>query len=178
MKKIFTLILTLIISISIIGCKSKSTEIFKFDYTVKKEYADEISEGLMGAFIEFTKDTKNLYETSFEEFKEYTPGTSGPHDPMEALNITTLSSDMYNIVKMYEDFGGWNSQEEYILKFMSGQKEVAFDLGLLKLEYTNYTIDKDNDKESEYDIEYFNTELERLKIKTEENLRNVKTFID
>lgn len=178
MKKTLIIILTLITSISIVGCNKESSDVFKFDYTVKKEYEEKISEGLMEAFIDFTKDTKELYETAFNEFEEYAPGEKTENNPMDTLDILEIDNYMYNSVTMYEDFGGWNGQEEHILKLMDEQREIVSDLGLLKLKYTNYTIDKDNNREPEHNLEYFNEELETLKSKAEEILKNVKTFID
>jgi len=169
MKKIIIGILILIMSLNILGCENKSGQDFNFDYTIKENYSEKITPKLSQAFLDFTKDTNDLYKTGFVDFKEY--------DPMKGITIGELEYYMYETLQDYNSINNWNVYEEEVLELMREQRLTVSDLALLKLTHTNCELDKQSEREPEFDEEYFDTEIEKLKIRMVEVLESTKEYI-
>lgn len=160
----------LIIAINFLGCQGKSEKAFKFDYTMKENYSEKISEGITDAFIDFTKDTLRVYNTEFKNIKDV--------DFKKVGELTDISIYMRDTVNMYEDFGVLNTYEQKIIDIMDEQRWVISDLASLKMQYSNYKLDTKEGKETEYSEEYFDEEIETLKSEFEICLKSAKIYMD
>lgn len=168
MKKILLIILTIIISINLFGCKkeeSKEVAKYEFEYKFKEEYSDKISSGLAGSFIDFTRDTLSLYVIGFEDF--------GPTVESE------FSEYMGKIVLEYgQRLDKLNEDEKEVFELMIIQWDNATVLNMLKLYHGEDEKNKSMGIKTKYTDEYYEEQLEELRARVEDNLEKVKKFID
>ena len=169
MKKILIWIITLILAINILGCKQNPKD-FNFNYQLKEDYSGKINEELLQSFITFTKDTSKLYETGFDDFKKY--------DSEKGVDNFQLAKYMGGTLDSYKILDIWNVYEEEILDIMQEQRLYVLDLSMLELTHTIHQHEIEEKIDPEYSPEYFDEELEDLKISMKENLEKAKKYID
>lgn len=169
MKKLFIWIMIFILTLNLIGCQQNSSD-FKFGYTLKEEYTSKVNEELSQTFIDFTKDTVNLYQTAFEDFETY--------DPMKALDIGTLEMYMYDTIRDYESLDIWNIYEEEILQIMEYQRKDIANLTTLAMTRTNDHLAVQDEREPEHTKEYYDQEIETLKASMKETIELAEKYLD
>lgn len=169
MKKILLTILILIISINLFSCNSNKSE-YVFNYELKENYSEKISEGIAGAFIDFTKDMVNIYETEYQNIKD--------RDASNAVNILETSRYMKDVIETYKTFSVLNEYEEKIISIMEAQRRNINDLGHLKVSYATYKTNIELGNETEYTEEYFNNKIEELKTEFKNTLESVSTYLN
>lgn len=167
MKKILLIILTIVISINLFGCKeSKEVAAYEFEYKFKEEYSDKISPGIAAAFIDITKDVVEIYNTALDDFEI--------KEIEEDFN--SYATKVY--LEYYEREEQLNEDEKELLSIMEGLAFNPDTLYLLKQYYKKDEINKSMGIKTEYTDEYYSESFEAAKEWLENDLENAKKFID
>ena len=174
MKKLLSIILILVLSISLFGCQqekgeaakeSGETKTYSFEYKFKPEYSDKINSGLAGAFIDFVQDTKTIYVIGFDDF--------------EPMSESETSGYMGKAVLKYRKKDStYNEDEMEILELML---EMWDNIEVLSMVKTHHAEDEENKSigiETKYTDEYYEDKMTELKGRMESTFEKAKKFID
>lgn len=165
MKKVLSIMLTFILTISLFGCQSKEAS-YDFEYKFKSEYSEKISSGMAATFIDMTKDVLEIYNTALDNF--------------ETTNLEEEFSSYAGKVYMtyYEKEDTLNEDEKDLLETILKQWDSVNTMYLLKLNYSKDEVNKSMGIKTEYDDEYYEENFEKLKNYIEESLEDTKKFIN
>lgn len=171
MKRILSIILILLLSISLFGCQQEKEETVKeintysFEYKFKDEYSDKIRSGLAKAFIDFVQDTKTIYVIGLDDFEPTTESEISGYMGKAVLEYRE-KSDVYN-----ED-------EKEILELMLEMWDNIEVLSMVKRYHAEDEENKSIGIETKYTDEFYNDKLVELKGRVEDSLEKASRFID
>ncbi|OZV12346.1 hypothetical protein CIW83_09625 [Tissierella sp. P1] len=169
MKKILSMILVLIVSMSLFGCSDKKETIaYEFDYKFKEEYS-EIDSMIAAVFLNLVDGLIKVHSTVLEaenqtidsEFNAYVENKVAP-----------LRDEFMNSPTSY------TVEEVNVLKHMM---EIAIASGKLQIIKSEYDLDKTNEEmglKRKNTAEYYTEQLEDFKDKIETLLEETNNFIN
>ena len=174
MKKLLSIILILLLTISLFGCQqekgeaakeSGETKTYSFEYKFKDEYSDKIRSGLAKAFIDFVQDTKTIYVIGFDDF--------------EPTTESKISSYMGESVLAYrEKSDAYNEDEKEVLELMLEMWDNMEVLSMVKRYHAEDEENKSIGIEAKYTDEYYEDKLAELKGRMESTFEKAEKFID
>lgn len=164
MKKMLSLVMIIIISISFIGCQKEEVPKYDFEYKFNEEYSDKINKEIALAFLIMVEEVVEIYDTAIYDF-----------EILEIEEDFTYATSLYLEYDTIQDT--LNEQEKELLHVMLGLAFNPSSLRLLKLHHANDEINKEIGLKTENTEEYYEQTLEEAKGWLEKPLDMAKEFI-